>query len=299
MQITREKSAFVLPGIIGLIVVVGLWGLGGWSLWGFIQEAVRADRLNLEPSMGGLFWAMVLIVLGGILSGGFLVVQPNEARVLTFLGKYTGSVTRDGWYWVNPFARKQKLSLKVNNFNSERLKVNDAVGNPIEIAAVIVWRVTDSAKALFDVENYMQFVAIQAETAIRALASKYPYDEHDGAESLRRNPDEVGEQLKLELHKRLEIAGLDVLEARLSHLAYAQEIAQAMLRRQQAQAIIAARQKIVEGAVGMVKQALEQLKSEGVVELDEERKAAMVNNLLVALVSESEAAPVINAGTLY
>lgn len=299
MNITQEKSAFTLPGIVGLVVVLGLWAWAGWRFWGFIQEVMRADRLNTDPSLGALFWAVGVFVLGAILTAGFLVVQPNEARVLTFLGKYTGSVRQDGWYWINPFAKKQKLSLKVNNFNSERLKVNDATGNPIEIAAVIVWRVTDSAKALFDVESYMQFVAIQAETAIRALASRYPYDGHDGEESLRRNPDEVGEQLKLELHKRLGIAGIDVLEARISHLAYAQEIAQAMLRRQQAQAIIAARQKIVEGAVGMVKQALEQLKSEGVVELDEERKAAMVNNLLVALVSESEATPVINTGSLY
>lgn len=299
MNVTQDKPAFTLPGIVALVVVLGLFGFAAANLWGFIQAVIQADRVGLEPNPQALIWTMGLTLVGGILSAGFLVVQPNEARVLTFLGKYTGTVQQDGWYWINPFAKKQKISLKVNNFNSERLKVNDAVGNPIEIAAVIVWRVTDSAKTLFDVENYMQFVAIQAETAIRALASKYSYDGHDGEESLRRNPDEVGEQLKLELHKRLGIAGLDVLEARISHLAYAQEIAQAMLRRQQAQAIIAARQKIVEGAVGMVKQALEQLKNEGVVELDDERKAAMVNNLLVALVSESEATPVINTGSLY
>lgn len=313
MNVTREKTAFALPGILGLVVVLGLIGYAGWRFRDFILAAIRADRLGQDPGLTTLFVAIGVFILAMILLGGFLVVQPNEGRVLTFLGKYTGSVRRDGWYWVNPFASKKKISLKVHNFNSDKLKVNDAQGNPIEIAAVIVWRVTDSARATFDVENYEQFVAIQSETAIRALASKYPYDEgmaishsrdaanlgHEGEESLRGNPDEVGEQLKLELHKRLEIAGIDVLEARISHLAYAQEIAQAMLRRQQAQAIIAARQKIVEGAVGMVKQALEQLKSEGVVELDEERKAAMVNNLLVALVSESEAAPVINAGSLY
>ena len=208
MQTTQEKSVFTLPGIVALVVVLGLFGFAALNLWNFIQAIVQAERLGLEPNPQALIWCIALAVLGGILSAGFLVVQPNEARVLTFLGKYTGSVTRDGWYWVNPFAKKQKLSLKVNNFNSERLKVNDATGNPIEIAAVIVWRVTDSAKALFDVESYMQFIAIQAETAIRALASKYPYDGHDGEESLRRNPDEVGEQLKLELHERLGIAGL-------------------------------------------------------------------------------------------
>jgi regulator of protease activity HflC (stomatin/prohibitin superfamily) len=298
MNVTREKRALALPGILGLILIIGLWVWGGLGLRDFVLEVTpsRANEQALPPT---LLYGVGAIVLGFILMRGFLVVQPNEARVLTFLGKYTGSVTRDGWYWVNPFAKKHKLSLKVNNFNSERLKVNDAAGNPIEIAAVIVWRVTDSARATFDVEDYQEFVAIQAETAIRALASRYPYDTHDGSESLRGNPDEVGEELRKELLGRLEIAGIDVLEARISHLAYAPEIAQAMLRRQQAQAVIAARQKIVEGAVGMVKQALEQLKSEGVVDLDEERKAAMVNNLLVALVSESEASPIINTGSLY
>lgn len=298
MKVMREKKALALPGILALILIIGLLAWGGLQLRDFVAEVTygRFDGRALLPT---LLYGVGAIVLGFILIGGFLVVQPNEARVLTFLGKYTGSVTRDGWYWVNPFAKKHKLSLKVNNFNSERLKVNDAMGNPIEIAAVIVWRVTDSARATFDVEDYQEFVAIQSETAIRALASRYPYDTHDDAESLRGNPDEVGEELRKELHKRLEIAGIDVLEARISHLAYAPEIAQAMLRRQQAQAVIAARQKIVEGAVGMVKQALAQLKSEGVVELDEERKAAMVNNLLVALVSESDASPVINTGSLY
>lgn len=298
MNVTREKKALALPGILALVVIIGLLVWGGLQLRDFVLE-VTYGRFNAPALLPTLLYGVGAIVLGFILIGGFLVVQPNEARVLTFLGKYTGSVTRDGWYWVNPFAKKQKLSLKVNNFNSERLKVNDATGNPIEIAAVIVWRVTDSARAIFDVEDYQGFVAIQSETAIRALASRYPYDTHDEAESLRGNPDEVGDELRKELHKRLEIAGIDVLEARISHLAYAPEIAQAMLRRQQAQAVIAARQKIVEGAVGMVKQALAQLKSEGVVDLDEERKAAMVNNLLVALVSESEASPVINTGSLY
>jgi len=299
MQVTRERTAFALPGIIALVVVLGLMVFAGFRFGDFVLEALRVAAQGQIPALGRLFLALGVFILAAILIGGFLVVQPNQARVLIFLGKYIGSVRNDGWYWVNPFTSKRRISLRVHNFNSERLKVNDLVGNPIEIAAVVVWRVVDSARATFDVENYEQFVGIQAETAIRALASKYPYDTHEEGESLRGNPDEVGEELKKELHKRLEIAGIDVLEARISHLAYAPEIAQAMLRRQQAQAIIAARQKIVEGAVGMVKQALEQLKSEGVVDLDEERKAAMVNNLLVALVSESEAAPVINTGSLY
>lgn len=299
MQSTQEKSAAKLPGIIMLIAVIALALAAGYGLYSFILEASRADGTGRQPSFTGLIAFLLLVFPLSALMGGFMVVQPNQARVLVFLGKYIGSVREDGWYWVNPFTSKKRISLKAHNFNSERLKVNDALGNPIEIAAVIVWRVIDSAKATFDVENYEQFVAIQSETAVRALASKYPYDAHEGEESLRGNPDEVGEELKRELHKRLEVAGVDVMEARISHLAYAPEIAQAMLRRQQAQAIISARQKIVEGAVGMVKQALEQLKSEGVVELDEERKAAMVNNLLVALVSESDATPVINTGSLY
>ena len=228
-----------------------------------------------------------------------MVVQPNEARVLIFFGRYAGTVAQDGFHWINPFASKKSISLRIRNFNSERLKVNDAQGNPIEIASVVVWRVTDAAKALFDVENYADFVAIQSETAIRSMAARHPYDTHENELSLRGNPDQIAAELRNELEERLEVVGVQVMEARLSHLAYAPEIAQAMLRRQQAQAVIAARQKIVEGAVGMVKQALEQLKSEGVVTLDEERKAAMVNNLLVALVSESEAQPILNAGSLY
>lgn len=200
---------------------------------------------------------------------------------------------------VNPFAIQPRVSLKVRNFNSDKLKVNDAHGNPIEIAAVAVWKVVDSAKALFDVDNYEAFVAIQSETAIRALASRFPYDAPEGEPSLRGEPESIAHDLGAELQERLNVAGVEVMEARLTHLAYAPEIAQAMLRRQQAQAIIAALQKIVEGAAGMVRMALDQVAEQGVVSLDEERKAALVNNLLVALVSESEAQPVLNTGTLY
>lgn len=290
-----QREAVRFPGMLFLLGAVVLLLGGVWQLIRFGQ----ASELG-TGNIAQVWFGLLLLLLGVLAIFGLVVVQPNDSRVLTLFGRYNGTIAKDGFYWVNPFTLRKKVSLKVRNFNSPTLKVNDASGNPIEIAAVVVWRVVDSAKAVFDVENYEQFVAIQAETAIRALANKNPYEAHEeGQSSLRGNPDEVGEALKQELHKRLEVAGVDVIEARISHLAYAPEIAQTMLRRQQAQAVIAARQKIVEGAVGMVKQALLQLKDENVVELDEERKAAMVNNLLVALVSESEATPVINAGTLY
>jgi len=231
---------------------------------------------------------------------GFLVVQPNESKVLILFGKYIGTIRNSGFWWANPFTIKKHISLRIRNFNSDKIKVNDIHGNPIEIAAVIVWKVVDCARALFDVESFEKFVEIQSETAIRALATEYPYDSNDNEkESLRGNTKEISENLQRQLQTRLEIAGVEVVESRLSHLAYAQEIAQAMLRRQQAQAIVAARQTIVEGAVGMVQMALVSLSEQNIVNLDEEKKAAMVNNLLVALVSESQATPVINTGTLY
>jgi hypothetical protein len=250
---------------------------------------------------GPLFWcAMGLTLVFALVSAGFYAVLPNEARVLVFFGSYTGSVREDGFWWSNPFAVKKRVSMRVRNFNSERLKVNDASGNPIEIAAVVTWRVIDSARALFDVDSFESFVSIQAETAIRALASHFPYDSHDEVQpSLRGSPEEVASMLQKELSKRLDVAGVEILDARISHLAYAQEIAQAMLRRQQAQAIIAARQLIVEGAVGMVEMALHKLSEHNVVVLDEERKAAMVSNLMVVLVSESQTQPIVNAGSLY
>jgi regulator of protease activity HflC (stomatin/prohibitin superfamily) len=248
-----------------------------------------------------LLWIFIpFVIFIGIFSAGFLVVQPNEARVLVLFGKYIGSIRDSGFWLANPFTIKRHVSLRIHNFNSDKIKVNDLHGNPIEIAAVVVYRVIDSSRALFDVENYEQFVAIQSETAIRALASEYPYDAQDEERaSLRGNPHEVIESLKKQLQTRLEVAGVEIIESRLSHLAYAQEIAQAMLRRQQAQAIIAARKKIVEGAVGMVEQALRMLSEQKIVTLDEEKKATMVNNLMVALVSENATQPIINTGTLY
>lgn len=290
MDPIREISARKVNGFPMLFVVLALWAF----LVYILVVMIRYE----DPGL--LVIEIPLAIVGFILPGGFYVVQPNEARVLVFFGRYTGSVRQSGFWFSNPFATKKHVSLRIRNFNSERLKVNDLQGNPIEIAAVVVWRVVDSAKALFDVDNYEGFVAIQSETAIRALASHYPYDAHvEGQASLRGNPGEVSDNLRKQVEARLEVAGVEISEARISHLAYAPEIAQAMLRRQQAEAIVAARQKIVEGAVGMVESALKMLSEQKVIDLDHERKAAMINNLLVALVSEHEAAPVINAGSLY
>jgi len=293
MEPIRESKAWYINGFGMLFLQIAVNVLCVWVI-------VRAG-IEQDVAWPGRFWyAIIVLVVTSLLWSGFFVVQPNTARVIVFFGRYVGSVRQSGFWWTNPFTQKPLVSLRIHNFNSEKLKVNDALGNPIEIAAVVVWRVVDSAKALLDVENYQEFVATQSETAIRTLATRYPYDSHrEGEESLRGNPDDIARELKNEVQARLEVAGVEVLEARISHLAYAPEIAQAMLRRQQAEAIIAARQRIVEGAVGMVEMALQQLSEHNVVELDEERKAAMVNNLLVALVSESEATPVINTGTLY
>jgi len=290
MQTITETDVRKISGYIALSILFALL-VGNVYLIYFMAE-------NQAPLY--LWGEIPLFLLTGLLFFGFFVVQPNEARVLVLFGKYIGSVRRDGFWWANPFAMKRHVSLRIRNFNSERLKVNDLHGNPIEIAAVVAWRVVDSARALFDVENFENYVAIQSETAIRGLATEYPYDAQDEERSsLRGNPQQIAEHLKKELQVRLEVAGVEVTESRISHLAYAQEIAQAMLRRQQAQAIIAARRKIVEGAVGMVDDALRLLSEHKIVELDEEKKATMVNNLMVALVSESQAQPVINTGTLY
>lgn len=230
---------------------------------------------------------------------GFFTLQPNEAGVIILFGAYKGTVKAPGWHWANPFYTKRKISQRSRNLNGERLKVNDEMGNPIEIATVIVWKVQNTAEALFDVENYIDYVKTQSESALRHLAGLYPYDSSDDQKSLRGSADEVSEALKNELQERLEKAGVLVQEARLSHLAYSPEIAAAMLQRQQASAIIAARQKIVEGAVGMVEMALNKLNENGIVQLDEERKAAMVSNLLVVLCGERSTQPVINTGTLH
>lgn len=290
MEKIAEKKAHKLNGFLMLLVLFGLI---------FLEYFLLKEMLFSRDT--GLLWyfipIMIIIIL--ILSG-FIVVQPNDSRVLILFGNYTGTVRTSGFWFINPFTVRKKVSLRIRNFNSQKIKVNDLHGNPIEIGAVVVWRVIDTAKAVFDVENYEQFVDVQSETAIRQLASEYPYDvDQEDKPSLRGTPQEIAESLKNMLQVRLEVAGVEIIEARISHLAYAPEIAQAMLRRQQAQAIIAARTKIVEGAVGMVEMALKALSEQNIVKLDEDKKATMVNNLMVALVSETEAQPVINTGTLY
>jgi len=290
MDKIAEKQANKANGFLMLFVLLILIAL---EVYLFVGIVVTQNTKILW-----VFIPLILIII--VVLSGFIVVQPNESRVLIFFGKYIGTVRNSGFWWVNPFTIKRRISLRIRNFNSDKIKVNDLHGNPIEIGAVVVWKVIDSAKAVFDVENYEEFVDIQSETAIRSLASEYPYDTDDESKaSLRGTPQEIADNLKGQLEKRLEVAGVDILESRISHLAYAQEIAQAMLRRQQAEAIIAARQKIVEGAVGMVEMALKSLSEQKIVTLDEDKKATMVNNLMVALVSENDVQPIINTGTLY
>jgi regulator of protease activity HflC (stomatin/prohibitin superfamily) len=242
----------------------------------------------------------VVVVFSVILLAGLFMVNPNEGKVLQLFGKYVGTARQEGLRWANPLYTKRHISLRVRNFETNRLKVNDIDGNPIEIAAIVVWKVVDTAEATFQVDNYEEFVKIQSESAIRNLATQHPYDSHtDSRMSLRGHTSEIADQLRKEIDARLEQAGVEVLESRISHLAYAPEIAEAMLRRQQAGAVIAARQLIVEGAVGMVEMALDALSKKGIIELDHDRKAAMVSNLLVVLCGESASQPVINTGTLY
>ena len=254
----------------------------------------------VRESVTGLIVTILGSVIVGILWAGLFMVHPNEAKVLQLFGKYVGTVHEPGLKWANPFFFKTAVSTRVRNFESGKLKVNDSHGSPIEIAAVVVWKVFDTAEALFEVDDYEEFVQIQSESALRNLSTTYPYEPHeDESLALRSNPVEIAQALRREIQDRLEEAGVTVIEARISHLAYAPEIANAMLRRQQASAIIAARTQIVAGAVGMVDMALEQLRSKNVVELDEERKAAMVSNLLVILCGEEGAQPVLNTGSLY
>ena len=246
-------------------------------------------------------WLILFVPITILLINGFYTLQPNQAGALVLFGNYKGTVKENGFFWRNPFCAVKRISQRSRNLNGDKLKVNDKRGNPIEIAAVVVWMVADTAEALFEVDNYEEYVKIQSEAAIRHLANRYPYDSDEQEEivSLRHGTDEVSEELKKELQERLSRAGVVVQEARISHLAYAPEIAGAMLRRQQAEAVISARKKIVEGAVSMVEMALIQLKDKNVVDLDEERKAAMVSNLLVVLCGEESAKPIVNTGTLY
>ena len=263
------------------------------SVWGFVQ-AVNAHAPVLVIA------AVLGMALFSLLLGGLFIVDPTMGAAIVLFGQYQGTERRPGFWWLNPFALKRKVSLKVRNFESSKLKVNDRDGNPIEIAAVVVWRVVDTAEALFQVDNYDNFLHVQSEAALRNLATSHAYDAHgEGEMSLRANTAEVADDLRKEIQARLDKAGIEIIEARISHLAYAPEIANAMLRRQQAAAVIAARTMIVEGAVSMVEMALAELNKRQVVTLDEERKAAMVSNLLVVLCSEHETQPIVNAGTLY
>jgi len=287
----REKPAGVVNGGVMLLL---LFALVAFDVWMF-----RAGIRAADPPM---LFASLLLLLAVVLGfSGLLVVSPGEARVLQLMGGYVGSVKTEGLWWTNPFtAPRRRVSLRVRNFESAKLKVNDHNGNPIEIGAVVVWQVVDTAEALFQVDDYNNFVKVQTEAALRNLATSYSYDAHaEGEIALRSNTGEVAERLKHEIQERLSRAGVQVIEARISHLAYAPEIASVMLQRQQASAIVAARQTIVEGAVGMVEMALDKLNERGVVHLDEERKAAMVSNLLVVLCSDRHTQPVVNAGSLY
>lgn len=287
----KEKVVFKMNGFVGVgLLIIFLAG----TAYFLTQFSIEENPVMLI--IGGL-----LGLLSFLLLSGFTVIQPNQAKVLTLFGSYLGVIRHEGFWLSIPLTVKKTVSLRVINFNSDKLKVNDLEGNPIEIAAVVVYKVFDSAKAVFDVEDYKRFVHTQSETGLRHIASQYPYDNfnNDYEISLRQHSDEIGEELTKDLQARLKVAGVEIIEARIMHLAYASEIASSMLQRQQAKAVLAARKVIVDGAVGMVKSAIEQLSSEGVVDLDEEKKAQMVNNLMVALVSEKGNQPVVNTGTIY
>ena len=286
----KEIPLRSLPGIPMLLILLLATGVGAWLL-------VTALQFQLWPQLA----AGVLLAGGALLClGGLYMVEPNQAAVLSLFGRYVGTAKDNGLRWNNPFYAKKKVSLRVRNFESGKLKVNELDGSPIEIAAVIVWQVVDASEAVYNVDDYESFVHIQSESALRTMATSYPYDQHeDGQIALRSHAAEVSQHLRDELSERLADAGVLVLDARISHLAYAPEIAQAMLQRQQANAIIAARTRIVAGAVGMVEMALAELQKNGVVELDEERKAQMVSNLLVVLCGERATQPIVNTGTLY
>jgi regulator of protease activity HflC (stomatin/prohibitin superfamily) len=283
-----ERQAFRVSGFIMFVVLLIVIG-GSWAL---------LRSLGDDSGLIALASVAAAIALLLLLSG-FTVISPNEARVVQFFGRYVGTISTAGFHWTVPLSNKTRLSLRVRNFETPRLKVSDADGNPVEIAAVVVWRVVDTAKAAFAVDNHVNYVAVQSETAVRHLATSYPYEAHDSGRTSLRDGTAVAEELTAELQERAALAGVNVLESRITHLAYAPEIAQAMLARQQASAIVGARFKIVEGAVGMVSNALERLRVEQVVELDEERKAQMVSNLLVVLCGDRAVQPVVNTGTLY
>ena len=287
----KENPIRSLPGIPVLLAVLAVLAACAYVFYLVVMAA---------GSVALLVTAIVVSALAVFVLIGLYMVEPNQSAVLSLFGRYVGTVQENGLRWSNPFFTKRKISLRIRNFESGKLKVNELDGSPIEIAAVIVWKVVDSAEAVFNVDDYESFVHIQSEAALRAMATSYPYDQHeDDQMSLRSHPLEISNELKRHLDERLASAGVEVLEAKISHLAYAPEIAQAMLQRQQANAVVAARARIVAGACGMVEMALEELQKSGVVSLDEERKAAMVSNLLVVLCGDRAAQPVLNTGSLY
>lgn len=305
-----------LPLLVCIVFIVG----GPWIL---IASAIALGAGAGLPALLSLIGGILLFILGVLMLFGFMAIAPNDARVLLLFGAYKGSVRESGFFWVNPFFSKKKITLRIRNFETGSLltpekkdaqgkvvqersrsagrpsKVNDRDGNPIEISSVVVWRVVNTAEAMFEVDDFEDYVAVQSEAALRNLATRHPYDSEDHELSLRGNTPEICDQLRQDIQDRLDKAGVEVIEARISHLAYAPEIAAAMLQRQQAQAVVAARTKIVEGAVGMVEMALDQLADKHVIELDEERRAAMVSNLLVVLCSDRHTQPVVNTGSLY
>ena len=288
---SRERPASTASGYAMLILLLLAIVVQVYGIWNLAN-----DNAGLLPILSVIAGPLLIILI----APGFYMLQPNQAAAITLFGDYKGTDRVTGLRWVLPWLMRKKVSVRANNFISERIKVNDLRGNPIEMAAQIVWRVVDTAQALFDIDDYKQFVKVQVEAAVRTIGSRYPYDDFAHMEvTLRGNHDEVGAELRKELIERLAVAGITVDECGFTHLAYAQEIAGAMLRRQQAQAVVAARQTLVEGAVGMVEMALEQLSAKNVVELDDERRAAMVSNLMVVLCGERDTQPVVNAGSLY
>jgi regulator of protease activity HflC (stomatin/prohibitin superfamily) len=285
-EITRKAASGYLALLILPLLTIGV-------VWMFVR-AVQVESLMMAVT------CVIVFLVVAVCYHGFFMVHPNQAKVLQLFGTYVGSVRQTGLRWANPFYAKHAVSLRVRNFESEVMKVNDSSGNPVDIAAVVVWKVVDSAEALFEVDDYQSFVQIQSEAALRNLATSYPYEAHGDEEvALRSDPQAIAEKLRKEVQDRLDQAGVEVIDARITHLAYAQEIASSMLKRQQAQAVVAARRQIVDGAVGMVDMALRDLEKLNVVELDEERKASMVSNLLVVLCGEENARPVLNTGSLY
>ncbi|MEV5332488.1 SPFH domain-containing protein [Streptomyces werraensis] len=290
----REVPAHSIGG--GLALLLGLLGLLGG-----VAMVIAATAVESTGAKAGLITGGIVVALAAFLAMcGLNMVAPGEARVVQLFGRYRGTIRQDGLRWVNPFTSRTKISTRVRNHETAVLKVNDAYGNPIELAAVVVWRVEDTAQATFEVDDYVEFVSTQTEAAVRHIAIEYPYDAHDeDGLSLRGNAEEITEKLAVELHARVEAAGVQIIESRFTHLAYAPEIASAMLQRQQAGAVVAARQQIVEGAVGMVETALARIQEQDIVDLDPERKAAMVSNLMVVLCGDRSAQPVLNTGTLY